>query len=142
MRCILKNRTIFLTDIKVTSGIYKIECVITGAVYIGYTVDMYQRYRTYERVRCSDTGVTESLYQYGLENHTFEIIHVVERSNFLNKMDFVLELDRLEVEYIKKYNSYYKDNDKGLNRTRGGGVKIGCPTKAERLLKLKSEQNG
>lgn len=140
MRCILENKDVDLTNMKVTSGIYKIECIITGAIYIGYTVNMYERYRAYERGACRyQTGITESLYEHGFENHTFEIIHIVERSNFLNKMDFVLELDRLEVGYIKKYNSYYKDNTKGLNRTSGGGVKIGCPTKAERLLKLKSE---
>jgi len=138
MRCILNNNTIILTKEKVICGIYKIECIITGCIYIGYTVNMYTRYNTHKR-RSDSVGLTESLQQYGCDNHTFEIIHIVEKDKFKSKKDLVNELDRLEIQYIKKYNSYYKDNFKGLNRTFGGGTKSGRPTKAEKLIKTNEE---
>jgi hypothetical protein len=87
------------------------------------------------------THLFESLKKHGTQNHTFEIIHVVDKNSFSTKRELVVELQKLEINYVKKYNSFYKDNtEKGLNGTRGGGAGIGRPTNEERK-KVKHEFN-
>lgn len=103
------------------SGIYKITSP-NGSIYIGLSTDIYYRIYNYKKLRCkAQHKIYNSLLKYGIENHKFEIIHVV---NDKEKSEIVKCIGELEIEYIKKFNSFYGDNDYGLNLTRGGNMVI------------------
>jgi len=101
-------------------GIYKITSP-SGGIYIGYTTDRDTRQSYYNRLSCKNQKILyNSLKKYGFENHTFEMIHIFEKGN-LTKSEIVDELLKLEVNYIKEYNSFCDDNREfGMNLTRGG----------------------
>lgn len=90
--------------------IYKITSP-TNKVYIGCTVNFYNRIHSYNKDLKQDKLGQPKLYnsfkKYGIINHTFEIVKTVE---------IVEELNALEREYIKMYNSVLE----GLNCTDGG----------------------
>ena len=72
-------RGIFILKImskKIICGIYKITSP-TGRIYIGQSVDIYHRFKTYNRMYVKNEGQTKlhrSFLKHGVENHTFEII--------------------------------------------------------------------
>jgi len=73
-------------NIPKTSGIYKIVNP-NGEVYIGQTVNFYNRYLSYKyNPLKQQTKLKNSFNIYGFENHTFEIIEECE-SNFLNEKE-------------------------------------------------------
>lgn len=118
--CRGRRRTIISHPVII--GIYKITSP-KGAVYIGLSNDIYYRiYSCYKKLRCKQQHkIYNSLIKYGVENHKFEIIHIIENSN-LSKSEIINELNKLEIKYIKKFNSFYDDNyELGMNLTRGGG---------------------
>lgn len=94
-------------------GIYKIENS-KGSVYIGQSKNVDERIGRYKKLQCCKFQLLlyRSFLKYGIENHTFEIL---EKGNFTKE-----ELNRLEKQYIIKYDSYRKLNKKGLNLTTGG----------------------
>lgn len=95
------------------SGIYKITSP-TKSVYIGQSINVDERLRRYKKLQCciNQHILYRSFLKYGIENHTFEILI---KGNFTKK-----ELNKLEKEYIIKYNSFRKLNKKGMNLTSGG----------------------
>lgn len=94
-------------------GIYKIENP-KGSIYIGQSKNVGERLSRYKKLQCckSQLLLYRSFIKYGVENHIFEIL---EKGEFAKE-----ELNKLEKEYIVKYNSYRKLNKKGLNLTTGG----------------------
>ncbi|MBK7362782.1 MAG: hypothetical protein IPJ01_10840 [Micavibrio sp.] len=115
-----RRRTIISHPVIV--GIYKIMSP-KGAVYIGLSTDVYYRiYSCYKKLRCKQQHkIYNSLIKYGVENHKFEIINIIENSN-LSKSEIINELNKLEIKYIKEFNSFSDDNYiLGMNLTRGGG---------------------
>jgi group I intron endonuclease len=94
-------------------GIYKIENP-KGSIYIGQSKNVDERLSRYKKLQCCKFQLLlyRSFLKYGIENHTFEIL---EKGEFTKE-----ELNKLEKEYIVKYNSYRKLNKKGLNLTTGG----------------------
>lgn len=95
-------------------SIYKIQCVIDKKVYIGQTVqhppikrwlDHYKEIRNLS----NDLYLYRAIRKIGIQNFTFQILQInVELE----------ELNDLEINYIRKYNS---DNpNKGYNLTKGG----------------------
>lgn len=61
---------------KIICGIYKITSP-TGRIYIGQSVDVHHRFKTYKRMYVKNEGQTKlhrSFKKHGVENHTFEII--------------------------------------------------------------------
>lgn len=100
--------------------IYKITSKY-GGIYIGKTIDLESRFLSYKRLNCKEQQkIYNSLKKYGIESHTFEIIHIVEKCE-LNKLDISSILSQLEIYYIKKFNSFKDDNPEfGLNMTVGG----------------------
>ena len=95
------------------SGIYKIENA-KGSIYIGQSKNVDERLCRYKKLQCCKFQLLlyRSFLKYGIENHTFEI---------LEKGDFIKEqLNKLEKEYILKYNSFRKLNKLGMNLTSGG----------------------
>lgn len=98
-------------------GIYKIENLINGKVYIGQSVDIETRWRAHKNKinQKNSIEIHYPLYQdfirYGLENFSFEII---EECN-------IEELNEKEKMWINKYNSfYYAKDSNGYNLTTGG----------------------
>ena len=76
-------------------GIYKIENLINGKIYIGQSIHIEKRWQ--EHCKASSNSLTaKSIQKYGTENFSFQII---EETN-----DIAL-LNQLEAQYIKYYNS-------------------------------------
>lgn len=75
-------------------GIYKIENLINGKVYIGQSVHIERRWQEH----CMDSAqsiISDAIKKYGVENFSFEVL----------KECPIEELDELEKAYIKEYDS-------------------------------------
>lgn len=94
-------------------GIYKIENP-KGSIYIGQSKNVEERLGRYKKLQCCKFQLLlyRSFLKYGIENHTFEIL---EKGEFTKE-----DLNKLEKEYIVKYNSFRKLNKLGMNLTTGG----------------------
>lgn len=101
------------------SGIYKITSP-SGKVYIGQSLDCVNRWRCYKRLNCKEQRLLyNSFIKYGVENHFFEMVVVLDKSLF-DKKSLVNELNRLESYYIDFFNSFSDRLKSGLNLTKGG----------------------
>ena len=90
-------------------GIYKITSP-SKRVYIGRSIDIKKRWRSYKLLHCKKQRLLyNSFIKYGVDKHSFEIIHICE-SDKLN------ELERYYVDLYQCFNSRY-----GLNLREGGG---------------------
>jgi group I intron endonuclease len=90
-------------------GIYKIVSP-TQKIYIGRTKNLKHRFLKYSRLLCEkQPKLYNSLKKYGFENHTMEILVLIDDND---------ELNNLEMYYIKHYNTFNTSN--GLNLTEGG----------------------
>ena len=93
-------------------GIYKITNVINNKVYIGKSVDIYDRWTAHKRASkpIKEGGdnftIHKAIRKYSIENFTFEIIEKCTPD----------ELSEKEIFWIKYFNSYYN----GYNDTLGG----------------------
>ena len=96
-------------------GIYKIENLINGKVYIGQSSNILKRWSTHKSfanslVNSRNTHLYNAIKKYGIENFSFEIIEETS----------IEDLNKREIYWIKYYNSY----EKGYNLTIGGeGIK-------------------
>jgi group I intron endonuclease len=93
--------------------IYKITNILNGKIYIGYTtLSILIRFKTHvnKSKSGSDFLLHKAIRKYGVENFTIE--QICECKNFKG-------LKRMEIFFIKKFNSFYKYN-KGYNMTKGG----------------------
>lgn len=99
--------------------IYKYENIINGKVYIGQTVDLTSRMSSHKN---KSTYVRNKFYnavrKYGWANFNYSVIAKVESDSLESVTDL---LDKLEIEYISQYDSYYH----GYNSTLGGHSKRG-----------------
>jgi hypothetical protein len=90
-------------------GIYKITSP-SGKVYIGQSVDIEKRFKTYLRCSCkSQKKLLASLIKHKPENHKYEILMVCEKE----------ELSKYEKHFVDAYGSF--NSDIGLNLRDGGG---------------------
>ena len=93
-------------------GIYKITNKINGKSYIGQSRNIKRRINDHKKTAFNvksknfDFPLYKAIRKYGLENFEFNIITECKES----------ELDKLEVFYIKEYNSY----NNGYNQNKGG----------------------
>lgn len=117
-------------------GIYKIENLINGKVYIGQAGDIYRRWYHHKREINinSEKSFKYPLYRafrkYGIENFKFEIIEECSEE----------ELNEKEIHYIKEYNSFIGNkNSNGYNQTIGGDGTRGRIVNEEEI-KLMSER--
>lgn len=64
--------------LKVTSGIYKIQNIVTGDIYIGCSHDIEKRFKQHrnklKKGNHQNRHLQNSVNKYGLENFTFEVI--------------------------------------------------------------------
>lgn len=118
-------------------GIYKITNNINKKVYIGQSVDIFNRWNHHKSCcknkKCHEynSPFYRALRKYGSNNFTFEII---EQCN-------VDELDDKEIQYINQYNSFvHSKNSNGYNNSIGGnqGSRFRVKTEEE---KIKIAQN-
>lgn len=100
-----------------TCGIYKIENVVNGKVYIGLSINIEKRWKTHLLEYCNpnsceyDKILYRAIRKYGIDKFSFEIIKKCEPK----------KLSELEIFYIKKYNSYtHFKKSNGYNSTLGG----------------------
>ncbi len=104
----------------IVCGIYKITS-LTGCIYIGQGINLKSRLSHYKRLDCkAQRKLYSSFKKYGIENHIFEIVHVLEINN-LSKSEIISELNKLEINYIKLYDCF--NTKYGLNLTSGGDNK-------------------
>lgn len=98
-------------DKKPIIGIYKITSPM-GKINIGQSVDVYARFYVYKNLGCKQQPhLLNSLKKHGVENHTFEIIHICS----------IKKLNYWERYYGKLFN--VTDRAVGLNIRECGGSK-------------------
>ena len=104
---------------KKVCGIYKITNKITNKVYIGQALDIANRWACHRKhVNKRKTALQCAMYKYGVENFKFEILQICSS----------IELNDLEIQYIKEYNSCILfENSNGYNMTTGGNGGYGRP---------------
>jgi len=103
---------------EVICGIYKIENIINGKVYIGQSINIYKRWSEHKRNlnnvnnKHPNDYLQKSWDKYGRDNFTFEIIEKCSVAN----------IDEKEILYIQQYKSHI--------RTFGYNIELGgCYTK-------------
>lgn len=93
-----------------TIGIYKITNVENQMCYIGQSVDLKERLKTHIKAGLGIGGSNNALYtsmrKNRVENFTYEILEICERSKLNEREKFWIE--------------YYQANTYGLNSTGGG----------------------
>ena len=93
-------------------GIYKIENLINGKVYIGQSVDIQYRFRNHKsesfnpKSNAYDTAIHRAIRKYGVDNFSFEIVEECEQD----------QLRAREIYWINYYHSF----GEGYNLTSGG----------------------
>lgn len=94
------------------TGIYKIENLINGKIYIGQSIDIKQRWRQHRNdYKNKKSLLYSAINKYGIENFLFSIIEECKEE----------ELNEKECFYIKKFNSCVLfENSHGYNATEGG----------------------
>ena len=98
-------------------GIYKIENLINGKIYIGQSVDIQYRFSNHKsesfnpKSNAYNTAIHRAIRKYGIDNFSFEVIEECNQE----------KLREREIYWIAYYNSF----GKGYNLTSGGE---GVPT--------------
>lgn len=107
-------------------------------IYIGQTVDFVNRYKQYKRNKEAMGRVfTNAITKYkGIDNFNLTILHTIDLTGDRKKDKE--ELDKLEIEYIEKFNS----SELGYNVTKGGGGSLGREVTPEtrKLLSIASKK--
>lgn len=96
-----------------SAGIYKFTCRDNGKIYIGKSVNLYNRIKNHKKCSHKTIGkcyFENALIKYGWSSFDVEILEIIE--NFDKKMDNKSLLFK-ESEYINKFDSTNKD--KGYN---------------------------
>lgn len=97
----------------IVSGIYGLRNKTTGKWYVGQSVDIFERWRDYQMLRCKNqTKIYHALLKYGYDNFEKIVIEEIPSSDWV--------LDYREMYWIRKYNSV----NSGYNIAEGGGVGI------------------
>lgn len=112
-------------------GIYKIENLINGKIYIGQAVDVYRRMKKHIWDNCkggNNPVLTEDMNTYGAENFSYELLCEC-------LPDELYDLEKL---YIKKYDSY----NNGYNLTIGGAGNNGWRISDEMREQIRNNNIG
>lgn len=113
-------------------GIYKIENLINGKVYIGKSINIEDRWKKhhykpfYPQGNQYNSAIYRAIRKYGLDYFSFEILEECNQN----------ELDEKEIYWIAKYDAHNKE--KGYNLTDGGEGMSGAEVKLtkEQILEI------
>lgn len=113
------NTSDILKDIPNVPGIYKITNNINGKCYIGQSIYLKKRLKQHLSYKChkDNLALYKAFDKYGIDKFTIEILETINTEKCDNIKS---KLDRLEIFYIRKYNSYIS----GYNQTIGGDAGI------------------
>ena len=104
--------------------IYKITSP-SGKVYIGQTLDLKKRERSYTTSNCKQQPkIFNSIQKYGWEEHSFEVIEEVLDREVLNERE-------------KYWIEYFNSMNEGLNCTGGADSKLISPETIEKIRQSK-----
>lgn len=116
--------------------IYKITNVINGKSYIGKTIDLKRRWKQHISGNGNTCILSKAFNKYGISNFNFSTLNKIY---ILNKDVLNTYLSKLEIYYIKLYNTYKY----GYNATIGGdgthGYQLSPETKLKISLALKNK---
>lgn len=102
-------------------GVYKITCLITNLIYVGYSTNLKNREQIYSQNQAKNQlKITESIKNHRWTNHKFEIIEYCDEKFLRKKEKF----------WIKKYDSF----NNGLNMNEGGGGVINHSEKTKKII--------
>src|SRR4051794_5494620 len=90
--------------LKGLSGIYCIKCLITGAMYIGSSIDMSIRLVDHLVSSTTNTHLQNAITKYGLDNFSFCVVEFCDSSLLIEREQYYLDkLFSLSVEYRYNY---------------------------------------
>jgi group I intron endonuclease len=98
-------------------GIYKIENLITGHVYIGQSINIHKRWLEHRSAAFNkntplyETQLYKAIRKYGIDKFNFSVLEELSESEYSTTY-----MNELEKKYITKYNSYKN----GYNATPSG----------------------
>lgn len=115
-----------------TGYIYKFTNRINDKVYIGQTYNLQTRLNSHKsKALNTKNKFYNAVRKYGWENFELSILSTITANT---KEELSSLLDKLEIEYIKQYNSYKS----GYNSTLGGHSKRGYKLSEEFSEKCKN----
>lgn len=118
-------------------GIYLIQNNINGKPYVGQAIKLRKRLLQHINHKEEDYPLYRAFHKYGIENFTFSILEELEVGD-RNYNDIKKDLDRLEIFYIDKFDSYRN----GYNQTLGGdGGVLGYKMTEEQRKKISNNAN-
>lgn len=102
-------------------GIYYFRNHVNNKYYVGQAVNLRNRFKSHiSNFKASryDTPLYRAMKKYGIDNFEYQIIKTVEEAG--QEEDLKILLDKWEIQYIEKYNSYHN----GYNQTLGGDAGV------------------
>lgn len=87
-------------------GVYKIENLINGKVYIGQSINIKRRWRAHRTSKKQSSLLSKDIFKYGVKNFSFCILEECDEGDLHQRERF----------YVKQFNSFYN----GYNMTTGG----------------------
>lgn len=100
------------------AGIYIFKNKINNKCYIGQSISLRKRLKQHlNNIKTNkyDIPLYRAIHKYGIHNFTIDILESFTPENISNK-ELIKKLDKLEIKYIKEYDSY----NNGYNCTKGG----------------------
>lgn len=101
------------------AGIYIIKNNVNGKCYIGQSVKLRSRLKDHMRNAKNgklDLPIYRAINKYGFHSFTVDILESFIPDPNISNLELIQILDKLEIEYIEKYNAYTE----GYNCTKGG----------------------
>lgn len=101
------------------AGIYIIKNNANGKCYIGQSVKLRSRLKDHMQNAKNgklDLPIYRAINKYGFHNFTVDILESFIPDPNISNLELIQILDKLEIEYIEKYNAYTE----GYNCTKGG----------------------
>ena len=113
-------------------GIYSITNKKTGQKYIGQSKDITRRFWQHKNQGQSASYIDRAIKKYGAKNFEFEILEECPPS----------KLNQLEMEYIKKYNTYEDENHYNLTNGGDSNYQTSEDTRKKMSIKQWERHNG
>lgn len=102
-----KLNIIYKIKLIIMGYIYKITNIINKTMYIGQTINLEDRWKKHKHFNSNCRYLKYAINKYGIDNFKFELICIC----------FDEDMNKLEIEYMKKYNTLVPN---GYNLREGG----------------------